>query len=171
MVSKTRYFAYHEDAELSVRCWQQGQAVVFTPDAVVVHHYEFSRNANKLYLLERNRLIFVLTLYQGRTLLLLSPLLVLFEAAVLAMAVTGGWGGRKAAGWAWLVRHRRWVRDHRRRLQSVRTVGDDELAPLFSTRLGSGHLPLPRWLRPADALLSAYLRAVGRHLSRSGDSR
>ncbi len=37
-----RYFAYHEDAELSLRCWEQGLAVVYVPDAVVVHRYEFS---------------------------------------------------------------------------------------------------------------------------------
>ncbi|MDP9072304.1 MAG: glycosyltransferase family 2 protein, partial [Actinomycetota bacterium] len=38
-----RYFAYHEDAELSVRCWQRGLRVVYVPQAVVIHRYEFSR--------------------------------------------------------------------------------------------------------------------------------
>lgn len=159
-----RYFAYHEDADLSLRCWQQGLAVVFVPEATVVHHYEFSRNPNKLYLLERNRAIFVLTLYETRTLLLLAPLLVLFEGAVFAAALADGWGGRKAAGWWWLVRHRRWVRETRRRLQSVRTVGDGDLVHLFCTRLRPGHLALPRWLRPADAALAVALRAVSRRL-------
>lgn len=66
------YFAYHEDVELSLRCWQRGRQVVYVPDAVVLHHYEFSRNALKNYLLERNRLVTVLTTYSGRTLLLLG---------------------------------------------------------------------------------------------------
>ena len=59
------YFAHHEDADLSLRCWQQGLSVVFVPEAVVVHHYEFSRNPDKLYLLERNRAVFLLTLYEN----------------------------------------------------------------------------------------------------------
>ncbi|GAB3936741.1 hypothetical protein GCM10027614_13740 [Micromonospora vulcania] len=43
------------------------------PDAVVRHHYEFSRNTLKLYLVERNRLATLLTTYQTRTLLVLAP--------------------------------------------------------------------------------------------------
>lgn len=129
------YFAYHEDADLSLRCWQQGLSVEFVPEAVVVHHYEFSRNPDKLYLLERNRAVFLLTLYERRTLLLLAPLLLLFEAAITLAAVGGGWGGRKVDGWAWLVRNRRWLAETRRQRQAVRTVGDAALAPLFSLSL------------------------------------
>ena len=33
---------------------------------VVLHHYEFSRNSEKFYLLERNRLMLVLTLFESR---------------------------------------------------------------------------------------------------------
>jgi GT2 family glycosyltransferase len=116
-----RYFAYHEDAELSIRCWQQGLSVVFVPEAVVLHHYEFSRNPDKLYLLERNRLVFLATVYEARTLLALAPLLVVFEAAVFVLAIAGGWGGRKIDGWRWLLRHRRWLWERRRQLQSVRS--------------------------------------------------
>jgi GT2 family glycosyltransferase len=155
-----RYFAYHEDADLSLRCWQRGLSVVFVPEAVVVHHYEFSRNPDKLYLLERNRAVFLLTLYEGRTLLLLAPLLLLFEAAITVMAVSGGWGGRKVEGWVWLLRNRRWLARTRQQFQAARTVGDADLAHLFSIRLRPGHFALPRWLRPADAGLARSLGAV-----------
>jgi GT2 family glycosyltransferase len=166
-----RYFAYHEDAELSLRCWQQGLQVVFVPEAIVVHHYEFSRNPDKLYLLERNRAIFVLTLYETRTLLLLAPFLFLFEAAILLAALRGGWLNRKFAGWAWLVRNRRWLVQTRRRLQSVRTVGDGQLSHLFSTRIHPGHAPLPRWLRPAESALAITLGAVRDRLGSRGQPR
>jgi len=155
-----RYFAYHEDADLSLRCWQQDLAVVFVPEATVVHHYEFSRNPDKLYLLERNRGIFLLTLFETRTLVLLAPFLLLFEAAVAAAALRDGWGGRKAAGWIWLVRNRRWLRERRRAVQAARTVGDGDLAHLFSTRLRPGHAPLPRWLRPVEAVAALVLGGV-----------
>ncbi|MCW2779212.1 MAG: glycosyl transferase family 2, partial [Frankiales bacterium] len=80
------YFAYLEDTELSLRCWQRGLRVVFVPDAVVVHRYEFSRNPLKMYLLERNRLLLVLTLLERRTLLALLPVLVLVELCMVALS-------------------------------------------------------------------------------------
>ncbi|HEV7898932.1 MAG TPA: glycosyltransferase family 2 protein, partial [Planosporangium sp.] len=49
------YLAYHEDTELSMRVWRRGWRVVYVPDAVAVHRYEFSRNEFKFYLIERNR--------------------------------------------------------------------------------------------------------------------
>jgi GT2 family glycosyltransferase len=121
------YFAYHEDTELSVRLWQRGLAPAYVPDAVVGHHYEFSRNDLKFYLLERNRLLTVLTAYRGRTIALLVPVFLLTEVAMLATAVSGGWLRPKVRGWAWLWRNRRFLRDRRRQLQSERSAGDATL--------------------------------------------
>ena len=93
------YFAYHEDTELSLRLWQRGLRQEYVPDAVVRHHYEFSRNDLKLYLLERNRLVTLLTAYETRTLVVLAPMLLLTEAAMLAAALpAAGRGRRRAAG-------------------------------------------------------------------------
>ena len=54
------YFMYHEDTDLSLRCHLAGLRVVYCPDAVALHAYDFSRNAGKMYLLERNRFLTVL---------------------------------------------------------------------------------------------------------------
>ena len=95
-------FAYCEDTELSLRCWQRGWRVVYVPDAVVLHRYEFSRNPRKLYLVERNRLLFVLTVSRPALLALVALPMVAFELAVLALAVKDGWARQKVAGW-WLA--------------------------------------------------------------------
>ncbi|MGW5578912.1 glycosyltransferase family 2 protein [Micromonospora chokoriensis] len=129
------YFAYHEDTELSVRLRQRGLRLEYVPDAVVRHHYEFSRNALKLYLVERNRLVTLLTTYQTRTLAVLAPALLLTEAAMLANAVTDGWARHKIRGWRWLWQHRGWVRSRRRQLQAERRVPDGVIADLMT-----GHL-------------------------------
>ena len=125
-------FAYCEDTELSLRCWQRGWRVVYVPDAVVTHRYEFSRNPRKLYLVERNRLFLVLTLWSGRLLGLVALPLVVLELAVLALALRDGWARQKVAGWWWLLRHGRLVRDRRRAVQAARTVPDRELARLLT---------------------------------------
>jgi GT2 family glycosyltransferase len=158
------YFAYHEDAELSWRCRQLGLSVVYVPDAVVVHRYEFSRTARKQYLLERNRWIFLLTLAGGRTLLLTAPALVAFELAVTALAAAQGWLPAKVRGWAWLLRHAGWVRRRRRRLQSERTVPDRELARWITGRLDPSNLSLPPGTSIVGVAFDWYWRLVRRLL-------
>ena len=159
-----QFFAYCEDADLSLRCWQQGWDVVYVPSAVVLHHYEFGRNPAKFYLLERNRLTMVLSLFQTRTLLLLSPALVGFELAMLAVAAAGGWLPAKLRGYRWLVRERHWLAGHRRSLQAVRRRSDRELAPLLTARFDQSVLPLPVGGGLLNAAMNGYWQLVRRLL-------
>jgi GT2 family glycosyltransferase len=131
-------FAYCEDAELSLRCWQRGWAVRYVPEAFVLHRYEFSRNPLKLYLLERNRLVMLLTCYEARTLALLALPLVALEVALLAVALRQGWWREKVRGWSWLLRHGRVLRERRREVQSARRRGDAALAALLEGRFAPG---------------------------------
>jgi len=158
------YFAYHEDAELSWRCWARRERVVYVPDAVVVHRYEFSRNPTKYELLERNRLAFLLTAYQRRTLLLLAPALVAAELGLTLLALAQGWLGRKVAGWRWLFANRRWLRERRATLQRERVADDGELAHLLAAHLDPRNIALPAAARPFDSLLAAYWATVRRLL-------
>lgn len=160
------YFMYYEDPELSLRCWRAGLRVVFVPDAVVVHRYEFGRNPEKMYLVERNRLIAMFTLLEARTLALLLPVMVAVELAMLALAAQQGWANAKVRGWWWLVRHRDWVRARRAALAPQRAVPDAVFAPLLATRLTQGSMELPGFLRPFDALLALYWRFVRAALRR-----
>jgi GT2 family glycosyltransferase len=154
------FFAYYEDAELSVRCWQRGLTVRYVPDAVVCHRYEFSRHHRKLYLAERNRLLLVSTCFGTRMLLLVAPALIAVELAMVATALTQGWIREKVAGWAWLLRHRRDVAARRRAVQSARVVSDRELAHRFADRLNPGNAAPPAWAKPFDGLLRTYWRLV-----------
>jgi GT2 family glycosyltransferase len=115
------YFAYVEDTELSLRCWQRGLVARCVPTAIALHHYEFSRNATKMYLLERNRLMMVATLWSTRALVVLAPLLFVVEMLLLGHAVANGWARHKLRGWGWLWTHRAHVRARRRCVQAERT--------------------------------------------------
>jgi GT2 family glycosyltransferase len=159
-----RYFMYHEDAELSLRAWQLGLEVRYVPGAVVHHHYDFDRHALKHGLLERNRLVLLLTLYERRTLLLLLPALVTVELGIVAASLGQGWLGEKAAGWWWLVRNRTWLGQRRRLVQAARTVPDAELAGLLAPRLNPANYRLPALIRPVEWLLARYWAAVRRLL-------
>lgn len=159
-----RFFAYYEDADLSLRCWQQGWSVLYVPSAVVLHHYEFGRNPSKFYLLERNRLAMVLSLYERRTLLLLAPVLLAFEMAMCAVAAAGGWLPAKLRGYRWLLRERRWLSEHRRSVQRARRRSDRELSRLLTARFEQSVLPLPRGGDLLNSVLAGYWGLVRRLL-------
>jgi GT2 family glycosyltransferase len=157
-------FAYCEDAELSLRCWQAGWSVDYVPEAVVLHRYEFSRHPQKLYLLERNRLLMVLTVFGSRTLLLLAMPLLALEVATAAVAARQGWLGQKARGWWWLATRARRVAQRRADVQRARRRSDRVLAPLLTGRFTPGQdMDIPS-ARALSAVASAYWGAVRRLL-------
>lgn len=158
------FFAYAEDLELCWRSWQQGLRVEYVPTAVALHHYEFSRAPLKMYLVERNRLAFVLTCYGGRTLLLLAPVLVAFELALVAVAAKQGWLRQKVRGWWWLATHAGWIRARRAEVQRERRVPDRELAELMTDRFDPAQFPLPAGSHVAQEALARYWRAARRAL-------
>jgi GT2 family glycosyltransferase len=157
-------FLYHEDCELSVRVWLSGLRVDLVPDADVWHDYHFSKSSSKYYYLERNRLIIVLSVYEVKTLLLLSPALLLLELGMLLLAAREGWFREKARGWIWLVEHRHWVAEHRRQIQSSRVLRDRDLAPLLSARFDAGQIQMSRVFGVIDDILGRYWRFTSAYL-------
>jgi hypothetical protein len=110
----------------------------------VLHHYDFSRNPAKLYLLERNRLMNLIVLPSRRTQLLTAAPAIVVEGGILLVALRGGWARDKVAGWRWLVAHRSSLAARRRAVQAARRVPDRQLAHLLR-----GPLDPPAGLGPA----------------------
>jgi GT2 family glycosyltransferase len=157
-------FMYQEDVELSWRAHLHGLRVVVDPGADVFHEYDFGRNPSKIALLERNRLIFVLTAYSLRLLLLLGPMLAVGELAMLVLAARRRWFRGKLFGWWWLLRHARWLVRHRRETQRLRKVRDRELARLLTPRVDPKVAAVPRGIGFLNRLLVPYWSVVRRAL-------
>ena len=157
-------FMYQEDLELGWRVRLRGLRVVVNPAADVYHEYEFERNPGKQYLLERNRLVFVLSSYSPRLLLLLAPVLVSTELAMVALAVREGWAREKVAGWGWLLRHAAWLRRHRRETQRLRRLPDRELAPYLTPIVAPGMRAVPSPVRVINPLVAGYWSLVKKAL-------
>jgi len=154
-------FLYQEDLELCWRARLHGLRVLVTPGADVLHEYVFDRtDRRKEYFLERNRLIFLLTAYAGRTLLLLAPVLLAAEVGLTLLALRQGWLREKVAGWAWLARHASWLARRRCAVQALRRVSDRALAPLLTPVLDPRMLDLPPGAAAANVLISAWWRGV-----------
>ena len=157
-------FMYQEDLELGWRTHLRGLRVVVTPRADVYHEYEYGRNVQKQYLLERNRLVFVLSAYSGRLLAVLAPVLVAGELAMLALSAKEGWWRDKLAGWGWLMRHPRWLLGHRRETQRLRRVGDRELAGLLTAVIDPAMIAVPKPVGAANRLVAWYWSVARRAL-------
>jgi GT2 family glycosyltransferase len=157
-------FMYQEDLILGWRVRLRGLRVVVSPRADVYHEYEFGRNPGKHYLLERNRLVFVLSSYSPRLLFLLSPVLLSTEAAMLALALKEGWARDKVAGWGWLLRNAGWLRRQRRETQRLRRVRDRELAPFLSGVVAPAMIPVPSPVRAINPLVARYWSLVKKAL-------
>jgi hypothetical protein len=138
--------------------------VRYEPSAVIHHHYQFSRNPRKSYLLERNRLLNLLTLYQRRTWLVLIPALLFFELLMLVVSVRERWVGQKLSGYGWILRHLDVVRRRRRTAQQQRRRPDRELAGMWASRLLFENVAAPRGLGVVNALLDGYWRVARRLL-------
>jgi len=158
------YFAYLEDTELSLRCARLGLHARCVPTAVARHHYEFSRNATKMYLLERNRLMLLATLWPARALVLLAPLLGVLELGIVAQALAQGWGRHKARGWLWLWRHRAQVRARRTQLQAEASTADAEWMRVLTPRLDPRVIGSGLATAVANVLVERYWSVVRRSL-------
>ena len=153
-------FMYQEDLVLGWRVRLRGLRVVVNPAADVYHDYEFGRNPRKQYLLERNRLVFVLSSFSPRLLVLLSPVLVSAEVGMLGLALREGWARDKLAGWGWLLRNAGWLRKHRQETQGLRRISDRELARFLSPIVAPGMIPVPYPVRAINPLVAGYWSLV-----------
>lgn len=155
------FFAYCEDMDLSLRTWQLGYTVEFVPAAICWHWHEFGRNPLKMYLLERNRLITLLTIYESRTLRLIAPVALVVEAGVMLAAIRDGWARQKWDGWRWIYRNRAQVRARRQRIQAKRVRSDAQIAPLLQAPID----PPPGFGMSVPALLNRVLESDWRRIT------
>jgi GT2 family glycosyltransferase len=154
-------FLYQEDLELCWRVRMRGLAIVLEPEADVLHDYALERlDRRKEYYLERNRLVFVLTAYSARLLLLLAPVLVAVELGIVLLALRQGWLREKVGGWVWLAGHRSWLGGRRQKTQAARQVSDRQLARFLTPVLDPRMLEPPPGIGALNGLVSTWWRGV-----------
>ena len=161
-------FLYQEDADLSWRVHLVGMDVVCCPRARSHHAYEFSRNREKYFHLERNRLLMVAANYEAGTLVRLAPALLVTEIGMLAIAARGGYLRQKLRAMRGSFRALPEVREQRRRVAAFREVPDAAIAPLLETRLGSEFGGAAALTAP---LLKAYVQLFVPTLRRAASQR
>jgi GT2 family glycosyltransferase len=122
-------FLYHEDVNLSWLLRMMGHELYCVPTSAVRHDYSLSMHAEKLFLLERNRIDMLLTHLRPLTGLALAPMLALTETMIWGYALLRGRSflHAKLRSYRWLWRTRGERRARRRRVQALRVRSDAEV--------------------------------------------
>jgi N-acetylglucosaminyl-diphospho-decaprenol L-rhamnosyltransferase len=134
------YFLYGEDLDLGLRLWLSGRPVGVVPDARVVHAYEFDKGEDKWFFLERNRWRTVLSVYPLRLLVLLAPVLLACEIALLVIAARQGWLRSKLRAQRAVLTGLPETLRRRRLVQAHRQIGPAEFAEHLEASLDSPYL-------------------------------
>ena len=131
-------FFYLEDLEFALRMRSFGHRIWCEPTAEVFHERAAGTPglayrgvggypARRAYLTLRNRLIVMAIHYRARTLVVLAPVLLLYEMASIVAMLRKGQARQWLRAWGWMLRHLRELRARRRAIQRRRTVGDRRL--------------------------------------------
>ncbi len=154
------FFMFYEDPDICWRTWAVGREVWYVPRAQVIHHYSWGVNTKKWFWLERHRWLSVLTNYRATTLVILAPMMIATELALLAVAAREGWFSEKLRAYRAVWQRRDWIRERRRKLESMRVLPDYEIVPRFKATVDSPQIESSVALRVAPALRAYHALAV-----------
>ena len=131
------FFLYMEDADLSWRVRFAGGKIVYVPTSLIYHKFKLSIAAWKHFYLERNRYMILLKNLDARTLLLLSPGLVISEIVTMGHSVLNGpeYVQNKFKAYWWIIKNRNIVLDKRRKTLAMKTISDKEFFRLLEWRI------------------------------------
>ena len=168
------FFIYFEDHDFGVRARLFGKEVLSVPEAHVLHDEGTEGlslrqlgkySSMRVFCIIRNRWLFLLRNYQLRTLLLLAPVLFVYEFAQLIIAIKKGWFGEWWKSVKWIFANWSEIREKRRSVQHNRVISDRVI-------MKGGRLPFRQELigsrieafgqRMLDGVVVLYWRLVHR---------
>jgi GT2 family glycosyltransferase len=168
------FFIYLEDHDFGLRTRIAGHAMLSVPAALCLHGAgtaglslrETGRYTSmRVLCLIRNRWLVLLKDYSARTLVVLAPALLVYEAAQLVTALSKGWMAEWSRAFRFILDHSHEILRERRRVQDSRVVADRSLlsgGPLpFTDRLAGGRLER-LGQRLLDAVLTVWWGLVRR---------
>ena len=121
-----QFFMYFEETDLSFRARLVGFSSYYSPDSVALHDDRLSPSINAIFYTARNRWLFLMKTWKIRTLLLLTPGLLLSELIDWSVTILYGWKAvvAKMRGIGWLLIHFPAILKRRHLAQSTRTKPD-----------------------------------------------
>jgi len=110
---ETSFFMYYEDTDLSLRIRLEGYKIFVIPRSVIYHAFKEQFHPNKIFYLERNRYLSILSLFPFRVLLLMMPSLMMVELITWGYCLMKGEPAlvAKLNSWRDIRLKVKWIRD------------------------------------------------------------
>ncbi|MDO8611140.1 MAG: hypothetical protein Q7R95_11495, partial [bacterium] len=97
--------------------------------------YNFKRHSFKMYHSEKNRLMILLENYELKTLLILSPILIMNELLLIIYSIISGWFRSKMKSYNYIISHYLLIIRRRKIIQKNRITSDKEIWKQFESEL------------------------------------
>ncbi|MFN7160092.1 MAG: glycosyltransferase family 2 protein [Candidatus Gracilibacteria bacterium] len=157
---KEDYFMYMEDTDLSWRMKLIDKPVMLSAKAYCYHDYSLSLPSWKLGYLDRNRIQMILANYSLRTLLLLLPVLIVCEIALLLWSIKKRYFLQKIHGYLHIVKRLPAIFRERSKIKDIRLLSDKDIFRMMEVELHVPGLKIP-----FQSLVNWLLRNYGRIIS------
>ena len=129
------FFIYNEDQDLSWRGLIRGYNHFLSARSVVYHDYNFKRHGKKMLNAEKNRLIMVFKNYSTKTILLMTPILLVNEILMLVYSLFSGWFFQKIISYYDFIKAIKKTIIKRNLIQRNRLTPDRQIISQFDCRL------------------------------------
>ena len=157
-------FFYHEDHDLSWRIRLLGMKLIANPKAVIYHKYHFSRNKNKFYYSEKNRLYLLLKNYSLKTLIFIFPALFLVETSQICFSLFNGWCLKKLKSYFEILMMLPLIFDKRMFIQKNRIESDKEIVRILKGTISVGGIKHPLLDNVLSPAVNMYWKFIKRFI-------
>ncbi|MDO8727377.1 MAG: FkbM family methyltransferase [Candidatus Methanoperedens sp.] len=123
------YFLYNEETDACWRTRLAGYKVIVDANSFIYHKggaTSKKHNIKSYYFIERNRIITIIHNYETRTIILLSPLLIVNEILRI-LVLSPSKKIAKINGWLWIIKNREHILSTRKKIQRNRILTDKEI--------------------------------------------
>ena len=155
-------FLYHEDHDLSWRIRLAGWKLKVNANATMYHHYHFNKGIRKFYSSEKNRLYLLLKNLEIKTLVLISPALVLVELSQWIYAATNGWFSLKIKSYFEILNLIPNILLKRKELKALRKIPDSEIIRIYRGSLAVSGVQNPLLTHVLSPILKMYWHLIRR---------
>ncbi|MCB9798227.1 glycosyltransferase family 2 protein [Candidatus Nomurabacteria bacterium] len=162
------YFMYHEDTDYSLRLQMLGYRTVMVRYSDFFHKYQFKKSIGKYFWIERNRYVLILLYYRWPTILLLIPMLFVFEIGLIIFSLRGGWFDKRLEVYKYFSKKENWTSwlKKRKAIQASRKISDRKVLAQCSTgvHFQEDEMRNPLLLYVGNPLMAIYYFIVVRLL-------
>lgn len=155
---REEFFMYHDDLEFCWRARLAGFKIGVAEKSICHHKYSFGSTMNLIYYMERNRIITLFSLERIWNIILILPILIPFELAmVFYMAMQGNFKAKiRSIGFLLTPTGLKLIRKIRKEVKQYRKVGDKEIVKNFAGKIEFSEIKNPILDKIANPILSIY---------------